>query len=153
MQRNKAGGSALTLSLHPRPFSYAQQPAPLLHAQHPAQLLPQQPLQPLCPAQPPFGQLVPHCDAAEVDEAEEASSVSVVEDTEASWVHEPTQFAPHTDCEHAVPLGQLQFPPHDCPKVNPIPANSRTIDTIAANFFIRFSPLNFVNSALFTTGR
>ena len=76
--------------------------------------------------------------------------MSVAEDTDASWLHDPLQFSPHNTCEHAVPLGQLQFPPHDCPRVNPIPANSRAINIIIANTFIQFSPLNFVNSTLLT---
>ena len=89
----------------------------LLEPQQAPQLEPQQPLQPLAPSQFPFGQWVPHGDATEAEDA-----------TEASWVHEPPQFDPHTDCEHAVPLGQLQFPPHVCPRVNPVPASSRTIN-------------------------
>jgi hypothetical protein len=49
--------------------------------------------------QPPIGQWVPHGDAAGAGDV-----------TELSWEHEPPQLAAHTDCEHAVSLGQLQFP-------------------------------------------
>jgi len=72
-----------------------------------------------------MGQLDPHWNATVAEEL-----------SEVLWAHDPPQFAPHTDCEHDVPLGQLQFPPHDCPKVNPVPAsNSKSTDTMA-NFFI-----------------
>jgi len=94
------------------------------------QLEPQQPWQPPAPPQLPLGHWVPHEDATEAE--------GVIE---VSWVHEPPQLAPHTDCEHAASLGQLQFPAQcpASPKAIPIPANSRTIDTIA-NFFIQIPP-------------
>lgn len=88
-------------------FSYAQQPA---------QLLPQQLWQPPADPHPPRGQWLPHGAAAETAAGQE-----------------PVQFVPHVDCEQDVPLVQLHLPVHcpDCPRVNPIPARSRTINISA----------------------
>ena len=84
--------------------------------------LPQQPVVlaaqraelPLADPQLPMGQLVAHEEAA-------------------PRAHEPPQFSKHPDCEQDALLGQIHDP--SCPKAIPIPASSRTIDTIAS-FFI-----------------
>jgi hypothetical protein len=76
-------------------------------------LLPQQLWQPPADPHPPRGQWLPQGEAAEPD-----------------CEQDPPQLAPHVDCEQDVLAGQLQFPVQcpACPRVNPIPANSRTIN-------------------------
>jgi len=74
-------------------------------------LLPQQLWQPPAEPHPPRGQWLLQGEAAE-----------------PACEQDPPQLAPHADCEQDVPAGQLQFPVQcpACPRVNPIPANSRT---------------------------
>jgi len=89
-------------------------------------LLPQQLWQPPADPHPPRGQRLPQGEAAE----------PVCE-------QDPPQLAPHVDCEQDVPAGQLQFPVQcpACPRVNPIPANSRTININA--IFLKMSTHSF----------
>jgi hypothetical protein len=55
----------------------------------------------------------------------------------APRAHDPEQFSMHPVCGQDEVLGQMHDPA--CPKAIPIPASSRTIETIAS-FFI-FAPL------------
>jgi hypothetical protein len=76
------------------------------------------PVQPL--PHPDWGQLAAHWDAPSVP-----------------WAHAPVQFSRHPAGPQESLAGQVHDPA--CPKVDPIPAISRTIEIIAI-FFILVSP-------------
>ena len=82
----------------------------------------QQALLPLADPQLALGQLAAHEDAALSPKA-----------------HDPEQFSKHPVCEQDVLLGQTHDPA--CPRANPIPASSRTIETITS-LFIYTTPMN-----------
>jgi len=66
--------------------------------------------------------------------------------SEVLWAHKPPQFTTHADCEHVVLPGHVQFPVlcPACPRVNPIPATIKAINT-TANFCIKFTNHLFLN--------
>jgi hypothetical protein len=97
----------------------------LLAPQQAEQFVPQQALQPPAAPQLASEQLTAHDDAALVPNA-----------------HEFPQFSEHPICGLAVLSWQLHDPV--CPRANPIPASSRTIETIDS-FFIYTTLFIFMN--------
>jgi len=87
----------------------------MVGAQHDTELIAQDACLPQADPLLAWGQPASHEDAALVPKA-----------------HGPVQFSKHPVCEQDVLLGQMHDPA--CPKANPIPASSRTIETIASLF-------------------
>lgn len=66
----------------------------------------------------------------------------------APRAHDPEQFSKHPVCGQDALLRQMQDAA--CPKAIPIPASSRTIETIAS-FFILFNSIHLFECRTFTT--